>query len=368
MKNLTVRALLIEPLNDVRFIDYDIKQAHSNEEIVTWETTSVCNSERRRYSLTKSHNDRKSFIGGHEAVGFIETDQYIKRRYALLPHSNCITRGDTIVCEYCRSNQENLCKNMSHAGLDKNTPSGFCEKNVVQKSQLFDVTELNNKLAPFLEPLSCVIRSWSLAKINFKMSSSINIIGGGPIGCLHAFYLNKANRNNNIFIIESSKERRLALEIVFNEFENIKIVDDGYKNKSLISVMAASSSSSYKKAKLLTKKDGTLILFSGFDQNNFKGGKIDPEIIHRKELRFYHEGIFLVGSSGYTKENLIKAKLELLDFNECKNIITGEVNGLESNELIRSDGVIEKFDEPVLINDIKGKLSNHIKIHYHHTA
>tara|TARA_Y100000591_G_C21852320_1_gene712507 strand:+ start:3453 stop:4565 length:1113 start_codon:yes stop_codon:yes gene_type:complete len=367
MKTLNVRALQIEPLNDVKFIDLELSSTNVLEDTVVWETSSVCNSERRRFSLTKSHDDKEPFIGGHEAVGYIESDVYIKRRYALLPHSNCVTRGDSSKCKFCSEGKENLCERMEHAGLDKGTPSGFCEKNFVQKSQLFDVTEIDPFIAPFLEPLSCVIRSWSLSGVDLKNGvQNINIVGGGPIGCLHAFYINKINNLNQISIIESSEERRSVLKDIFNDYSNIKILSDSYLNTSPVSVMAASSSSSFLKAKELTEEDGVLILFSGFDQNDFKENNFIPEIIHRNEFKFYEGNIYLTGSSGYTKEDLIRSKLELLNFDECKNIITGVVHGLESKEIIRYDGVVEKFDNPVLVHDIRGDLSNHIKIQYRH--
>ena len=63
----------------------------------------------------------------------IEDEKYINRRYALLPHSNCLTRGEENPCKNCIEGKENLCVGMVHAGLDKDTPSGFTEKMFVDK-------------------------------------------------------------------------------------------------------------------------------------------------------------------------------------------------------------------------------------------
>ena len=61
---------------------------------------------------------------------------------------------------------------------------------------------------------------------------------------------------------------------------------------------------------------------------------------------------------------MISKKL-LQNFKNISKIITGKVYGLNSKVIQRFDGVIENYDEPVLIKDIKGELqSNHIKIQY----
>ena len=192
MDKIKIKALIIEPKKDVFFKNIDITKDQDSDVLVKWEVSSVCNSERRRYNLTKSSNDKDSFIGGHEAVGVIESENYITRKYALLPHSNCLTRGIKDKCPSCSNGKENLCSKMRHAGLDKNTPSGFTDKMFVSRSQLFDVTDINPDISPFLEPFSCVLRSWKLAKTSInKGNKSVCIIGGGPIGCLHAYYVDK---------------------------------------------------------------------------------------------------------------------------------------------------------------------------------
>ena len=363
--SVLTKALVIEPKKDIYFKEINITKSNDSDVLVKWVVSSVCNSERRRFNLTKSATDKDSFIGGHEAVGIIESENYIAKRYALLPHSNCLTRGEKNICDLCGEGKENLCSKMRHAGLDKNTPSGFTDQMFVSRSQLFDVTDLDSEISPFLEPFSCVLRSWKLSKINIKKEKfSIGIIGGGPIGCLHAFYINKENEKNQITIIESSEKRRDVLDQVFEKFSNIKISDNKCKSKFDITVMASSDTSAYNESFKLLKNDGHLILFSGFKDTNYIDGSYSPEIVHRHEFIHYYNNKFLVGSSGYNSEDLIESKRKLIDFNNCLNIITGKVFGLDSRILHRYDGVIKKYDEPVLIKDIKGELDDHIKVQY----
>ena len=82
----------------------------------------------------------------HEAVGIINDESsYLSKKYALLPHSNCLTRRDKDKCLACENGYENLCSKMLHAGLDSGTPSGFSDFMFVNKNQLVDVTDINDK-------------------------------------------------------------------------------------------------------------------------------------------------------------------------------------------------------------------------------
>lgn len=363
--NVRIKALFIEPKKDIYFKNLNIKNNNDDDVLIKWTTSSVCNSERRRFNLTKSAGDKNLFIGGHEAVGIIESENYIKKKYALLPHSNCLTRGEKDKCDDCGQGKENLCSKMRHAGLDKDTPSGFTDKMFVSRSQLFDVTDLKTEIAPFLEPFSCVLRSWKLANTNIKKGDlSVAVIGGGPIGCLHAFYVDKQNKKNKVTIVESCNDRRKVLKKVFSDYHNINIEDNSINEHHDITVMASSDTSAYKESFRLLKDDGYLILFSGFNDPSFNDESYNPEIVHRQEFIHYFKTKKLVGSSGYNSEDLIEAKRILIDFNSILNIITGKVYGLDSKTVYRYDGVVKTYDEPVLIKDIRGELNDHIKVQY----
>ncbi len=367
MKSLNTDVLLIKPKENVFLKNIKIEQKNQSEVKTTWLVSSVCNSERRRFNLTKSHNQLNTFVGGHEAVGFLEDEFYVKRNYALLPHSNCLTRNDALKCPACFNNKENLCTRMQHAGLDENTPSGFANQMYVPKSQLFDVTDIDLEISPFIEPLSCVIHSWEKVSTQVKSNiSTVNIVGGGPIGCLHAFYLIKIYKNNiKINLIEKNYKRYEVLRKIFSNYKNITIANNDEIKLSDISVMSASNNSAYKKTVNLTKKEGTVILFSGFDDLNFMDNNFLPEIIHRNEFVHYSSNLVFVGSSGYTMNDLKTAKKLLLNFDVLKNIITGKVHGLGSKIIHMHDGTTKVYKDPILIKDIKGHFPEHIKIQYY---
>mgnify|MGYP006090334411 CR=1 FL=1 len=364
---IKINGLLIKPKEDVLFKNLNISKRKDSDVLIEWGISSVCNSERRRFNLTKSATDIDSFIGGHEAVGSIAAENYPIKRFALLPHSNCLTREEIELCNNCENNTENLCHSMRHAGLDNNEPSGFSDKMFVSRSQLVDISEIKYDLAPFLEPLSCVIRSWRLAKCNISESDKeIGIIGGGPIGCLHAFYTNNLNPNTKITIIEECSSRRKVLIDVFKKFDNINISDNSIVHEFDITVMACSSSSGFTESIRLVKHNCKTILFSGFNDTEYLQENYLPEIIHRYEFMHYTNKALLIGSSGYTQEDVSLSKKHLMEFDNPRNIITGRVYGLDSKTIHRYDGTTEEYDEPALVKDVKGDLSKtHIKIQYH---
>ena len=59
MNKLKVNALVIEPLKKVFFKDINLSKKNNDEIEVKWAISSVCNSERRRYNLTKSKDDKE---------------------------------------------------------------------------------------------------------------------------------------------------------------------------------------------------------------------------------------------------------------------------------------------------------------------
>ena len=363
---MKIKGLVIKPKDKIFFKNIEINKKKKSDVKVNWILSSVCNSERRRYNLTKSANDTNSFIGGHEAIGVIEDETYPNKKYALLPHSNCLTRKEKVLCISCENGTENLCQKMRHAGLDSDEPSGFSDSMYVDRNQLLDISDIPIETSAFLEPLSCVIRSWKLSKCNLDDNNlTFGIVGGGPIGCLHAFYLHELNSNFNITIIEETKQRRSLLEKIFKDFPNINISDNSLKMKFNITVMACSTTSGFNESLRLLSEKGKLILFSGFNDVNYQSGNYLPEVIHRYEFTHYVDNKLLIGSSGYTQKDLMLSKSLLQNFSNCNKIITGKVYGLDSHQVVRSDATIENYDLPALVMDVLGDFHyKHIKVQY----
>lgn len=352
------RSLVIDPVkNEVLICDQNISSGSTN--LVKWKISCVCASERRRFNLHKSHTDLNKFIAGHESVGYKINDKE-KSLYALLPHSNCITRNEKLKCSSCRAGEYNLCKCMKHAGLSSSEPGGLSQLSSVPSSQLFFTNELNENLAVFLEPLSCVIRSWKKLKDTIK--NKIVIVGLGPIGCLHYIYSSITNPDAEYYLFEKNKRRIDTFKKIFkdkNYFINKEI------ENADVSIMANSTSEGFEATIKTVKKNGSVLLFSGFNDTSYKCNEFFPEFIHREEYNFFDNEIFYYGSSGYKFEDLNDSLKNLTDNQVYKKMITGSVFDIDSKTIVSQYFEDETYDEPILLKDIKGELNHHIKIQYH---
>ena len=355
---MKAKSLVINPLkNEVYFEDKEINDSNSSGQTIKWDISCVCASERRRFNKQKSHSDLTPFVAGHESVGLIKGN---KNLHVLLPHSNCITRGDKIMCSSCKEGSYNLCKCMNHAGLASSEPGGLSQLSVVPNAQLLECKDLDPELAVFTEPLSCVIRSWK--KTSECNKQKIGIIGLGPIGCLHFLYGKIVCPDSEFYLFEENQNRVEMFNKAFKEYgyfmnENISDLD--------FTIMANSLSSGFEKSKACLKTDGSLLLFSGFNEVTYNDKGLFPEFIHREEFNFYDDEIFLFGSSGYQREDLEDSMLMLKENPQFMKIVTGKVYGIDSVTLHSVYTEDQFFENPVLIEDISGNLSNHIKIQYH---
>mgnify|MGYP000164984175 FL=1 len=349
--------MVINPLkNEVSFKDIEI-ESNSSDKLVKWTVSCVCASERRRFNKQKSHSDLTPFIAGHESVGVIEESEDL---HILLPHSNCLTRSDKILCASCREGSYNLCKCMNHAGLASSEPGGLSQISNVPESQLLECKDLDPELAVFTEPLSCVIRSWK--KTSECDKKKIGIVGLGPIGCLHFLYGKIKHPDAEFYLFEENKERADMFNKAFEGFDyviNESVLDLDF------TIMANSVSAGFEKAKNYLRKDGSLLLFSGFNEVNYNTNGLFPEFIHREEFNFYDDNIFLFGSSGYQREDLEDSMNVLRENSQFLKIVTGKVNGIDSTKLNSTYTTDQSFNRPVLIEDISGNLSHHIKIQYY---
>jgi len=354
---MLAKSLVINPLKNIVYFEDREIEPNSSDQLVEWNISCVCASERRRFNKQKSHSDLAPFVAGHESVGMIEGSKNLQ---VLLPHSNCLTRSDKILCSSCKDGSYNLCKCMNHAGLASSEPGGLSQVSNVPKVQLLECQDLDAELAVFTEPLSCVIRSWKKASDCDK--KKIGIVGLGPIGCLHFLYGKIQNPDAEFYLFEENKERADMFNRAFEGHEyfmNENVLDLDF------TIMANSVSTGFENSKKYLKKDGSLLLFSGFNEVNYNTNGFFPEFIHREEFNFYDDDIFLIGSSGYQREDLEHSMVTLKENPQFLKIITGKVNGIDSVKLNSIYTPDQSFKNPVLIEDISGNLAHHIKIQYY---
>ena len=297
---------------------------------------------------------------GHESIGYLSYNESDKigqnKLFALMPHGNCITQGVTDNCKMCKS--ENLCLLMVHAGLSNNAPGGFAEQMYVNPNQLFPMDGIEKDLTIFLEPLSCVIRGWK--RIKPQKEIKVGIVGAGPIGLLHYLYRSVYAKESQYYLYENNMKRVETVKKILKGF-NLKI---NIKEKCDIVVMACSTNNGFERCKELVKSGGKIMLFSGFNNIDYRENGWLPEFVHREEFVFSHNNVTYVGTSGYTHENFKESKSVLKETNIFKKLVTGIVNGLDSKKVISKYWDDEEYKKPVILCDIHGALDHHIKLHY----
>ena len=254
MKNVLIEGLYLNPkVKEIKFKSLSTS-VDKNKVKVKWVASAVCNSERRRLLGLKNHKNLEEFGAGHEGVGVVNDNK--KNLVILLPHNNCITRKyinkskKFILCNNCETGKINICSKMKHAGLENNEPFSFSSFSYVNQSQLKKISNLQIEKAIFTEPLSCVLRAWKLVSNNsfIVKKKNVLVIGGGPIGSLHALYISKILKNN-VYIYEKNRIRRKVLKKIFHDNQKVQILEILNNVFYDISIMATSEKSGYEYCK-----------------------------------------------------------------------------------------------------------------------
>jgi len=148
----------------------------------------ICGSDLRRWKEGLKSGEAPN-IPGHEFAGdVIEigaeiSDFKLGDRLAIAPDVHC---GK---CYYCSRGLFNLCDDLKLIGITEGYPGGFAGKAVLTNEILTNgvVHRIPDGLdyigAALAEPASSVLSTH--AKCGTNPASTVVILGGGPIGCLH---------------------------------------------------------------------------------------------------------------------------------------------------------------------------------------
>ncbi len=196
------------------------------------------------------------------------------------------------------------------------------------------------------EPLACVIHAYQRVPTEFAFQTAL-ILGGGPIGVLHALEIQRRYPHVKITIIEPNLSRRKTLRRRFPEFSILRKVN---KEPCFDLVVVATSAPIANTEAIHAVGDaGIVLLFSGLNHRrhenlpSFEG--VHFESVHRnEEVRVVSRGIRLIGSSGFSHGD-IEASLKQLSLapEYYTRVQTSLVNGLHTNFMGS-----KKFSNPVI--------------------
>jgi L-iditol 2-dehydrogenase len=251
-------------------------------------------------------------IIGHEMVGEIVHAGEDVREFA---PGDRITLATTVACgecPYCARNLGNMCPNAKPISYDYDgafaeyvavPPLALAGGNVISVPDSVD-----DEFAALAEPLSCAINAQEL--VGLKSGDRVLIVGGGPLGALHAV-LAKAIGAADVMIVQRS-EPRLSL---LRKIEGLTVINGANEDVSRVVsertsglgadvvIVCAPSRQAQEDSLQYARKGGAISLFASLPKGD-ADITLDSRAIHYGELR-------IVGASDSRPEHVKKA-IELM--------------------------------------------------------
>jgi len=283
----------------LRVEDVPVPKPESGEIVVKNALAVTCGTDakmyRRGHVLTKPPQ-----IIGHEFAGTVSevgagVEQF-KEGMRVVAANSAPCNG----CYYCSIKKPNLCEHLGDCLVGFSWPGAYAEyvrlpARIVQQNTFVIPDDVPLENVASLEPLACVVHGWDL--VDFEAGGTVAVIGGGPIGILHA-QLAHLHGAKSVILCDPHTERlsgsaRVGIDVIVNSksenvHDRILGLTEG-RGVDLI-VEAAGRKEAWESAHLLTRKGGTVLLFGGCPSGttaSFETGRI-----HYGELRvqgaFHH--------------------------------------------------------------------------------
>jgi len=232
-------------------------------------------------------------------------------------------------CFYCLMHQPNLCEHLNESIVGFSWPGAYAEyvripERIVRQNtfRIPDGTSLQNVAS--LEPLACIVHGWDL--VNPVPGSTVLIIGGGPIGLLHA-QLARLSGAKSVILCDVVDQRLREAEKVGVDFTVNSTTEDLAKRTLSLTesrgadlvVEAVGRPETWEMAPQLVRKGGSVLLFGGCPSGT--SVSFETERIHYGELQiqgaFHHtpsavaRAFRLILSGRVNIEPLISQKMPL---------------------------------------------------------
>jgi L-iditol 2-dehydrogenase len=246
------------------------------------------------------HKVTPPIVLGHEICGetiqdirsFDETILKAGTRVAVSPLIPCLK------CIYCYNKQFNLCMNLKEIGSNIN--GGFAEflkvpKRTLQIGGIIPIPhDIGNEEAALLEPLSCCLNGLSrlgVTKESGADTSSIGIIGDGPIGLIHLQLCKLIGAKTVVIgkvLPRIQKAKAMGADAVIlakdNETkdiaEEVSQVTDGLGVNAVI--VATSNPAALNTATSIASKNSKINIFAGMPKGSILS--IDPNFLHYNQV------------------------------------------------------------------------------------
>lgn len=251
-------------------------------------------------------------IIGHEMVGEIVFAGADARGFATGDRITLATTVACGACAYCALGLGNMCPNATPISYDYDgafaeylavPPAALAGGNVVKVPDSVD-----DENAALAEPLSCAINAQELAGV--KAGDKVLIVGGGPLGALHAM-LAKASGGAEIMVVQRSEPRLSMLR----QIEGLTIIDGAREDVARVLaertaglgadvvIVCAPSREAQEGSIRFSRKGGVVSLFASLPKDATEI-TLDSRTIHYGEIR-------IVGASDSRPEH-VRAAVKLM--------------------------------------------------------
>jgi L-iditol 2-dehydrogenase len=302
-----MKAVVYHAPGDIRIEDRPEPAPTEDNLIVEVHCCAICGTDLKLATVgnPRCHPPR---IIGHELVGHISHVGSQVQGFAV---GERITLATTLACGDCQNcdlGLGNMCPNAKPISYDFD--GGFSERLAIPSmaiagGNVIKVPDsVSDEAAALSEPLSCVINALELAGV--KAGDSVLIIGGGPLGALHA-ETTKALGAKEVMIVQRS-EPRLSL---LRELDGVRVIDGlredvmsvvrertGGLGADVVSVCAPTGEAQEDSIHF-ARKGGTVSLFASLPKDA-PDITLNSRVVHYGELR-------IVGASDSRPEHVVRA-------------------------------------------------------------
>ncbi len=302
-----MKAVVYYAPGDIRVEERPAPQATPDNLLIDVHVCAICGTD---VKLASSGNPRchPPRILGHELVGAVS---HVGEQVSGFALGDRVTMATTLACgscAYCRLGLRNLCPNAKPISYDFDgalaaqmaiPPLALAGGNVIKVPET-----VSDEAAALAEPMSCAINAQELAGV--KAGDRVAIVGGGPLGALHA-EIARATGAAGVLIVQRSEPRLSMLR----RLREVVVVDGAHQDVPAlvkewsdglgadVVVVCAPTREAQETSPALARKGGTVSLFASLP----KGASeitFDSRLIHYGELR-------LVGASDSRPEHVQKA-------------------------------------------------------------
>ena len=203
-------------------------------------------------------------------------------------------------CFYCSMHQPNLCEHLDDSIVGFTWPGSYAEyvriPERIVRLNTFQVPEgVPMDCVASLEPLACVVHGWDL--VGNILGGTAVIIGGGPIGLLHA-QLARLNGASQVVLCDVVPQRlreaeKIGVNLTINSASESlpdRVLSLTNGRGADIVVEAVGRRETWESTIGLVRKGGTVLLFGGCPSGTMVS--FDAEKIHYGELHvqgaFHH--------------------------------------------------------------------------------